>query len=132
MSRKQSSAQLFLMEFICVAAFFALCAALCLNAFVKADNMSRDGRALNQALLTAQSMAETIKGMEDPSSSAIAQAAEEISTATAGRFMVGVQEQTTDQLLEAEITIYEGADEKQEVCTLSVSRYLSGEVRHGE
>lgn len=128
MSRKHSSSQLFLMEFICVAAFFALCAALCLNAFVKADNLSRDGRALNQALLTAQSMAETIKAMEDPSSPAIAQAAEEISQATAGKFRVKVQDQTADQLLKADITVYDAADEDQEICRLSVSRYLPGEV----
>ncbi|MBN7773394.1 hypothetical protein [Clostridium aminobutyricum] len=63
-NRNYAKSQLFLMEFIVVILFFALCASICISAFVKADNMSRESKELNHALILAQSAAETIKGVE--------------------------------------------------------------------
>ena len=56
-----SKSQVFLMEFILVILFFALCGAICIKAFVKADTLSRESRELNQGMLLAQSAVECVK-----------------------------------------------------------------------
>lgn len=65
-SRKGSGSGIFLMEMIMVCGFFLLCAAVCIRVFVRSDAMSRLAREKNQAVLAAESLAETWKaeGME--------------------------------------------------------------------
>lgn len=60
MNRKQHSG-VFLMEMTAVILFFILCAAVCIQTFVKADSMSRKAADLNQGVLIAQSVAEVWK-----------------------------------------------------------------------
>lgn len=64
-SRKRSGSGIFLMEMIMVCGFFLLCAAVCIRVFVRSDAMSRLAREKNQAVLAAESLAETwkVKGM---------------------------------------------------------------------
>lgn len=57
----RSKAPLAMMEQIVMLAVFALAAALCLQAFVKSDQMSRDSEARDQALTLCQSAAEAIR-----------------------------------------------------------------------
>jgi hypothetical protein len=47
------------MEFMLAALFFALCAAVCLGAFARADAVSRRAQAMERAVIEAQSIAET-------------------------------------------------------------------------
>lgn len=62
MNRKSGSGSgPFLMEMLIVAGFFIVCASICILVFVKADNISRDARDMNQAVLKAQSLAESLK-----------------------------------------------------------------------
>ena len=127
MSRRNSS-QLFLMEFICVVLFFALCAALCLNAFVKADRISRQGSELNESLILAQSMAETIKAMDAPDHDKIAAAVDRINKEDGSKLIVKVKDQVLFDMLRADISIYEAKDSTEQICSISVHKYLPGEV----
>ena len=63
-SRKRSGSGIFLMEMIMVCGFFLLCAAVCVQVFIKADSMSRLAREKNQAVLAAQSLGELWKAGE--------------------------------------------------------------------
>ena len=56
-----SKSQVFLMEFILVILFFALCGAICVKAFVQADTLSKESRRLNQGMLLVQSAVECVK-----------------------------------------------------------------------
>lgn len=123
-----SKSQIFLMEFICVVMFFALCAALCINAFVKADGISKEGRELNEALLLAQSMAETIKSMDYPSNSDINNAVERMNKQSSKKYMVKVKDKVQEDMLQADIYVYNTKISKKEICTLSIKKYLPGEV----
>lgn len=60
-SQKRSGSGIFLMEMIMVCGFFLLCAALCVQVFMRSDAMSRLAREKNQAVLAAESLAETWK-----------------------------------------------------------------------
>ena len=60
MNRKQHSG-MFLMEMIVVILFFILCAAICIETFVKADSMSRKAVDLNRSVQVAQTVAEVWK-----------------------------------------------------------------------
>lgn len=60
-SRKRSGSGIFLMEMIMVCGFFLLCAAVCIQVFMRSDAMSRLARERNQAVLAAESLAETWK-----------------------------------------------------------------------
>ena len=54
------------MEMLVVVGFFIICASICVLVFVKADNISKDARDINQAVLKAQSLAEELKaGVRD-------------------------------------------------------------------
>ena len=57
----RSKAPLMLMEQMVMLLVFALAAALCLQAFVKADAISRESEARDHAVLLCQSVAEQIK-----------------------------------------------------------------------
>ena len=56
-SRKRSGSGIFLMEMIMVCGFFLLCAAVCIQVFMRSDAMSRLAREKNQAVLAAESLA---------------------------------------------------------------------------
>ncbi|MEY8356329.1 hypothetical protein AALB39_23680 [Lachnospiraceae bacterium 54-53] len=60
MNKKRHSG-VFLMEMAAVILFFILCAAVCIQTFVKADSISRKAADLNQGVLIAQSVAEVWK-----------------------------------------------------------------------
>lgn len=60
MNRKQHSG-MFLMEMIIVILFFILCAAICIETFVKADSMSRKAVDLNRGVQVAQTVTEVWK-----------------------------------------------------------------------
>ncbi len=60
-SKKRSGSGIFLMEMIMVCGFFLLCAAVCIQVFLRADSMSRLAREKNQAILAAESLADTWK-----------------------------------------------------------------------
>lgn len=70
----RSRAPLALMEQTVMALVFALAAALCLRAFVLADGISRRVEATDQAVLWAESAADTLKARNGD----LAQAAEEL------------------------------------------------------
>lgn len=57
----KSRSSLAMMEQIVMLAVFALAAALCLQAFVKSDQMSRNSEARDRAIQEAQSAAEAVR-----------------------------------------------------------------------
>lgn len=127
MSRNSSKSQLFLMEFICVVMFFALCAALCIHVFVQADRISKEGRQLNEALLLAQSVAETIKNMDYSDKEEINTTVNQINKEYKNKYTVRVKDAVKENILQANIYVYSMKD-KKEICTLSIKKYLPGEV----
>lgn len=56
----------FLLEMIIVTGFFAVCAAVCLLVFAKANRVSARARNLNQAVLAAQNLAEEFRSQKEP------------------------------------------------------------------
>ena len=67
MNRKSGSGSgPFLMEMLVVVGFFIICASICIMVFVKSDNISREARDINQAVLMAQSLTEELKAGVDP------------------------------------------------------------------
>lgn len=58
---KSSRPPLVLMEQMVMVLVFALCAALCVQVFVKSDNMSRESEQRDRAMLQAQSAAEVVR-----------------------------------------------------------------------
>ena len=56
-----SKSQIFLLEFIIVVLFFAICATVCVTAFVKSDALSRENAAKNEAISRVESAAEIVK-----------------------------------------------------------------------
>ena len=62
MNKKNSSGSgMFMLEMIMAVFFFLLCSGICVMAFVKADRMSHLAQDTNQAVMIAESMAETWK-----------------------------------------------------------------------
>lgn len=128
-NRSSSQSQLFLMEFICVVMFFALCGALCINAFVDADGMSKKGLQLNEALLLAQSAAETIKAMDEPGRQNISKAVGALNEQAGGLYTVKVEDEVKGSMLTARVYVY---GSKEEICSISIKKYLPGEVDYAE
>ena len=62
----KNRASLFLMEQLVMLLVFALCAALCLGAFARADALSADVRRRSEAAILAQNAAELLKSTGDP------------------------------------------------------------------
>lgn len=60
-SRKSS---LFLMELIIVLFFFALCAAVCVNMFAKANLINQQSYELNKSIIAAQNAAQCFKAAD--------------------------------------------------------------------
>ena len=62
MNKKNGSGSgMFMLEMIMAVFFFLLCSGICVMAFVKADRMSHLAQDTNQAVMIAESMAETWK-----------------------------------------------------------------------
>ena len=59
--KRETPSGMFMMEMIMVVFFFILCASTCILVFVKANNMSRHAKDLNQSVLMAESIAEVWK-----------------------------------------------------------------------
>lgn len=59
--KRETPSGMFMMEMIMVVFFFILCASTCILVFVKANNMSRQAKDLNQSVLMAESIAEVWK-----------------------------------------------------------------------
>lgn len=65
MRATRSKAQLFLLEFVLVVMMFALCAAVCVSVFVKADRISEDAVKHSESLALLQNAAEIIKSTSE-------------------------------------------------------------------
>lgn len=62
MKRKVSASGIFLLELIMAILIFAAAASICVSVFVKAHTMNTEAKTLNQAVTSAGSMAELIRG----------------------------------------------------------------------
>ena len=76
----KSRAPLALMEQMVMLLVFALAAALCLQAFVRSDNISRQSEARDRAAMLVQSAAEAIQSYGGDACDAFAGAAELLAT----------------------------------------------------
>ena len=121
--RNQSKSQLFMMEFLVVLLLFAVCAAICISAFVRADHISRDSVQLNRALTLAQSVAEEIKatGMVN---------GEEPGDLYNDDFYVRIDRVVEDQMLIADISVSRKDDSNNKICQIQVKKYLPEEGRY--
>lgn len=140
MIKKNSSGSgIFLMEMILVVFFFVICAVICIRVFVKANDMSRTARDLNQSVLAAESIAEIWKqeggeGLEkrmqaavpakNPDSAGIYwnqnwQPAKDQEQAA---FVASISWQETEEWADAVIAI-ERTQDSHELFTMAVSRY---------
>lgn len=90
----RSKAPLLLMEQMVMLLVFALAAALCVQAFVKSDAVSTRGEARDNAVIAAQTAAETIRLAGGGPEEALAAAAGELSGA---EFTEGVLRQYLDE-----------------------------------
>ena len=121
--RNQSKSQLFMMEFLVVLLLFAVCAAICISAFVRADHISRDSVQLNRALTLAQSVAEEIKatGMVN---------GEEPGDLYNDDFYVRIDRVVEDQMLIADNSVSRKDDANNRICQIQVKKYLPEEGRY--
>lgn len=74
----RSRTPLVLMEQMVMLLVFALAAALCLQVFVRSDNISKDEESLCRAAFLCQSSAEVIRGCGGDTDAALAEAAEKL------------------------------------------------------
>ncbi len=58
---RASKSQIFLLEFVFVVLFFAICTTVCVMAFVKSDRLSNENAAKNEAIVRVESAAEVVK-----------------------------------------------------------------------
>jgi len=63
-SRLKSKTSLFLMELVIVIMFFSVCAALCMQMFVKAHMIGIQTKELNHAVAISQGFAEVMRGTD--------------------------------------------------------------------
>lgn len=131
-NRNSSKSQMFLMEFICVVMFFVLCVALCINVFVKADSISKEGCQLNEALLLAQSTAESLKVMENLNHDKIVMIENRINSNTQGKYIVKVEDEVIGDMLKADIYVYNMEYSETDICTISMKKYSPGEVQDAD
>ena len=126
MGRQQmSKTHMFLMEFICVVLFFALCASLCVTAFVKADEISQKGLDKNTSLLVAQNIAEQVKSLDQVTEGTweeIYSIVSEESVLLEEGKEVYVESSLEEGMLQVHIVIQDERD--QEVCDLTVKKYI--------
>lgn len=114
-----SKSHLFLMEFICVVLFFSVCAAVCVQAFVKSEALSRYGQTTNEALLAVQSAAENIKAMEKPDF----EKAKALETETEA-FTIVIEPEAEGEMFSA---VIKATDKKEkQICCITVKKYVPG------
>lgn len=150
MNKKNGSGSgMFMLEMIMAVLFFLLCSGICVMAFVKADRMSHLAQDTNQAVMIAESMAETWKvgGKEllEEKAGAISSKSEETekdedsqssvctvylnqkgehAVAESDVFFMGILSQKEKNGLEtAEITVIRQRDQKQ-LFTMTTARYV--------
>lgn len=122
MSKKNhTKSELFLMEFIAVILFFSICAAICISAFVKADNISKDSDLLNGAMILAQSVAEEIKATEVITGQKYQNYKDDI-------YYLDVRTEIKDKIMVADIIVFDVTNKGNEICRLEVKKYLPDEV----
>lgn len=150
MNKKNGSGSgMFMLEMIMAVFFFLLCSGICVMAFVKADRMSHLAQDTNQAVMIAESMAETWKvggkelleektgaissnpeetGKDEDSRQAVCTAYldqnGEQAAAESDVFFTGILTQKEKNGLEtAEITVIRQRDQKQ-LFTMTTARYV--------
>lgn len=150
MNKKNGSGSgMFMLEMIMAVFFFLLCSGICVMAFVKADRMSHLAQDTNQAVMIAESMAETWKvgGKEllEEKTGAISSKSEETekdedsqssvctvyldqkgeqAAAESDVFFMGILSQKEKNGLETvEITVIRQRDQKQ-LFTMATARYV--------
>ena len=116
-----TKSELFLMEFIVVILFFSLCTAICIGAFVKANNISEESKLLNGAMILAQSTAEEIKATEDTSG-------EKYKDYRDDSYYLVVKTEVQDKILVADVVVFDAKNRGKEICKLKVKKYLPDEV----
>nr|WP_314462549.1 hypothetical protein [uncultured Clostridium sp.] len=132
MNRKNRS-NVMMMELIVAVFFFLLCAAVCIQAFVKADLLSKRAADLNQSVLIAQSTAEIWKAEGEAGLSSRSYGQKKDSPVKTYTMMFDKRGNTTDQSnavyygewknisgLEAEVTVSKGG---KTLYSLTVSRH---------
>ena len=117
----RTKSELFLMEFIVVILFFSLSAAICINAFVKANHISEESKLLNGAMILAQSTAEEIKATGNTS-------VEKYKDYNDESYYLEVITEVQDEILVADIAVFDANNRKKEICRLEVKKYLPDEV----
>lgn len=95
----RSKASLFLMEQLVMVLVFALAAAVCLQVFVRAEEISAETARRDEAVVIAQNAAELLKAGDS---------AQEIEQRLSGSYEVVIEEQTVQipGLLQAEIAVF--------------------------
>ncbi len=83
----RSKAPLILMEQMVMLLVFALAAALCLQAFVKSDELSARGEARDRAAVLCQTAAETVRHYGGDAQNALSRAAEDLGAAYSEEFV---------------------------------------------
>jgi len=116
-----TKSELFLMEFIIVILFFSLCTAICISAFVKANHISEESKLLNGAMILAQSTAEEIKATEGASEKKYMGYHDE-------SYYLEVMTEIQDEILVADIAVFDVKKREKEICRLKVKKYLPDEV----
>lgn len=121
--RSKPKSQLFLMEFLVVLLLFAVCSAICISAFVRADHISRDSVQLNRALTLGQSIGEEVKATGLISG-------QEPDSYHNEEFFVRIDKRVDDQMLIADITVSQKDDINNTLCQIQVKKYLPEEGRY--
>lgn len=83
----KSKAPLAMMEQIVMLAVFALAAALCLQAFVKSDQLSKDSEARDRAMTICQNLAEAVRSNGGDAGGALRSVAGQCLTTDEGRYL---------------------------------------------
>lgn len=138
MKNNYSKSQIFLLEFIVVVLFFAICSTICISAFIKADRISKDSSRDVNALVLAQNAAECFKASEsaDPAEylkindiidgNYIIYYNEEFDAASrdnaAYTLKINIAE-TDENMMTAGISVYEG-NRKTSFYNLKVDKYI--------
>lgn len=120
---RMSKSHMFLIEFVCVVLFFALCSAVCIKTFAGAEMLSKKGKDINDALLVAQTVAETIKASDADNQKQLLEEAEAI--ASECQYDVVIKSEVKEDMFSAKILV----SNEEELCELEVKKYIpSGET----
>jgi hypothetical protein len=153
--RSYAKSHVFLMEFIVVVLFFALCTSICISAFVKADNISKQSKEMNHAILLAQSAAEAIKALDYDEFGRLGELiglykvddkkyygyyTKNFQSIVEGKpvgsmnetlgavYAMEVKTAVKDQILTSNIMVYSTDATEKKICELEVKKYLPEEV----